>query len=287
MKIKLKNRTQIIQSIRAFFAKKTVMEVSTPLLCNSTIPDPYIESFKVGAQYLQSSPEFEMKKLLANGSGCIYQICKAFRREESGRLHSQEFTILEWYRVGFDHHDLMDDMDELLCLVLQTEKSERITYRNLFQTHLGFDPHTTSSKELEAIAKAQKINIKNLDKKDDWLNLLLTHCIEPQLGFDQPTFIYDYPETQSALAKVSNGIAERFEVYYKGIELANGFHELNDEAEQRARFMNDLAIRKTNGQHCPPLDEGFLKAVGQLPDCSGVALGIDRLIMLALDLEKI
>lgn len=287
MRDSLMQKADIIRRIRHFFAERDVVEVFTPLLYPSTIPDPYIESFYVEGFYLQTSPEFAMKQLLAQHSGSIYQLDKVFRKEELGRIHNPEFILLEWYRVGFDHHELMDEMDDLLALILKCGKAERVSYQSLFERHLKINPHTVSVDELAQCAKDQGIVIKPLDDKDDWLNLLLTHCIEPHLGLEKPVFLHSYPVSQSALAKIKNGVAERFEVYYHGIELANGFHELNNGAQQRQRFLKQLEIRKQNGQHCPPLDENFLQALDALPACAGVALGVDRLIMLALGLATI
>lgn len=293
-------RAQLLAKIRAFFAERKVLEVETPLLSPSTITDPNIHSFstnynlpgKINGEtlYLQTSPEFAMKRLLAAGSGPIYQICKAFRNEESGQQHNPEFTILEWYRVGFDHHDLMADMDEFLHCTLNTKPAEKLSYAELFKKHLKTDPHTSSIQELKQCALKHGLNeIPHLNR-DDWLNLLLTHFIEPHLGKGQPTFIYDYPASQAALARISPNdsmVAERFEVYIDGIEIANGFHELADSDEQRQRFLADLANRKKLGLATIPLDENFLAALDDLPDCAGVALGIDRLLMLQMQTSAI
>ena len=287
----LRKRAEIIASIREFFTKRQVLEVETPLLCSGSVPTPYIESFQVNNQYLQTSPEFPMKRLLAAGSGSIYQICKAFRLEEAGRLHNPEFTMVEWYRIGFDHHDLMQEAAELLQRILHCESCDFVTYQALFENTLEINPHTASVAELKACAIQRGLMIDLIDK-DDWLNVLLTHFIEPTLALEQPCFIYDFPASQSALAKIhcrEDGIfvAERFEIYYKGIELANGFHELADSREQRERFEVELMARKVNKQHLTALDHRFIESLNHLPKCAGVALGIDRLIMLALGKKSI
>ncbi|MCK4608677.1 MAG: EF-P lysine aminoacylase GenX [Gammaproteobacteria bacterium] len=284
----LKSRAELLAKIRQFFVEREVLEVETPLLGASTIPDPNIHSFTSqyfnSALYLQTSPEFAMKRLLAAGSGSIYQICKAFRNEDCGKQHNPEFTMLEWYRVGFDHHQLMDEMDALLRYVLGGTPAERLTYAAMFEKFLQLDPHAASLAELQNCAVMHGINkVDNLER-DDWLNLLLTHLIEPHLGKERPTFIYDYPASQAALAQINNGVAERFEVYIDGLELANGFHELGDAKEQRARFEADLAKRRALNSPEIPLDEEFLAALASgFPACAGVALGIDRLLMVLLN----
>ena len=280
--------------LRRFFIEREVWEVETPLLSHATVPDPFIESLTIASdkkRYLQTSPEFAMKRLLAAGSGSIFQITKAFRKEESGRQHNPEFTMLEWYRVGFDHHQLMQEMDALLQYMLHCLPAKKTSYQQLFLDHLNIDPLTATIGALSQCAKAHAISIESTLEKDDWLNLLMTHCIEPKLGANEPLFIYDYPASQSALAKLSQQdprVAERFEVYYKGVELANGFHELRDAKEQRARFEKDNQLRQDKQLDQVPLDEFFLQALAHgLPDCAGVALGVDRLVMLALGVEDI
>jgi lysyl-tRNA synthetase class 2 len=292
---KLKQRAKIITQIRQFFADRGVMEVETPLLSNATVTDPYVNGIPVSTSdktfYLQTSPEYAMKRLLAAGSGDIYQICKAFRQNDIGKIHNPEFTILEWYRLGFDHHALMDDMDDLLKIILKKSSADRFSCKEVYEKFLGVNPHTATENELAECAQA-KINFTDkLSDKNAWLDLLFSHCIEPQIGREKPVFLYDFPESQAALAKIRNEnprVASRFEVYFKGVELANGFHELQDANEQRKRFENDLVYRKQNQFSVVPIDENFLSALQHgMPECSGVALGIDRLIMLALEAEKI
>jgi elongation factor P--(R)-beta-lysine ligase len=290
-------RATILNQIRQFFAERKVLEVETPLLSHATVTDKHLHSFQSdyyfadGQQkqtlYLQTSPEFAMKRLLAAGSGAIYQLCKAFRnRGESGCYHNPEFTMLEWYRPGFNHHELMDEVEALLKLILNCQSAQRFTYCELFQHFLQINPYQASIQQLKETAKQFQIVTENLDDlgQDDWLNLLMTHLIEPKLPA-HPIFIYDFPASQAALARLRPGnpaLAERFEVYVQGLELANGFHELSSPSEQRQRFINDLTQRQKIGAAAIPIDERLLAALEHgLPDCAGVALGIDRLILLA------
>jgi lysyl-tRNA synthetase class 2 len=232
-----------------------------------------------------------MKRVLASGSGPIYQICKAFRDGESGRLHNPEFTILEWYRPGLDHHGLMDEMDELLAEVLGLPAAERLSYGELFKRYLSLDPHTASLSSLRTHVRELGLAGPDIDDKDDWLNLLMTHRIEPYIGRGRPTFLYDYPATQAALARIRKGnppVAERFEVYVEGLELANGFHELVGAAEQRKRFEAELEKRRASGRDLVPVDERLLAALeAGLPSCAGVALGVDRLVMIAAGTDSL
>ncbi len=232
-----------------------------------------------------------MKRLLAAGSGSIYQICKAFRNGEAGRRHNPEFTLLEWYRPGFDHHALMDEVEalvaDLLGDVLAHKSSERMSYREAFLRYVNIDCCLASIVELRNCAYKQGILVAGMDEKDrdGWLDLLLTHIVEPQLGQGQLCFIYDYPASQAALAKVRQGspcpLAERFELYVNGMEVASGYHELTDSHEQRCRFEQDMAARRSAQAAEIPLDEYLLAALDEgLPDCAGVAIGIDRLVML-------
>ncbi len=296
----LQARSQLLTKIRAFFASRDILEVETPLLANSTITDPNIHSLaakyhlpdakKASTLYLQTSPEFAMKRLLAANSGSIYQICKAFRDEERGKQHNPEFTILEWYHVEFNHHDLMREMDEFLNCILNTAPAEKLSYAELFNKYLHINPHNSSIADLKQYALQNGLNdIPGLNR-DDWLNILLTHFIEPHLGKDKPTFIYDFPASQAALARLNPdnpNIAERFEVFVDGTEIANGFHELNNSQEQRQRFLEDLHKRQKSDLPGIPLDENFLAAVDELPDCAGVALGVDRLLMLSTHADSI
>lgn len=298
----LRQRARILSIIRQFFAERQVLEVDTPLMCHTSVTDPFIQSIpalyqtqsQLQAQryYLQTSPEYAMKRLLAAGSGSIYQISKAFRQGEVGRFHNPEFTMIEWYRLDFDHHALMNEMDDLLQLVLNRPKAERFSYHTLFMTFLKIDPHQATVSELKQCASDHHIDIEgDIEDKDTWLNLLMSHLIEPHLGHSAPCFIFDFPASQAALARIQAGnppLAARFEVYIDGIELANGFHELQDAHEQRSRFEKNLTARQQLGLEPLPIDEYFLSALAHgLPECAGVALGIDRLILIATKSDHI
>lgn len=287
-----------------FFSARDVLEVETPTLSSAGTTDPHIHSFATAYSgpgqrhgqrlYLHSSPEFPMKRLLAAGSGCIYQIAKVFRDGEAGRYHQPEFTLLEWYRVGFDQHRLMREVARLVQDLLDQpsllQDPEYLSYAAIFQRHLRIDPHRATVAQLKTCAAAQDLPCPPGMPEDDidpWLHWLLSHCIEPHLGRDRLTFIYDYPASQAALARIRPGdppLADRFELYYRGIELANGFHELSDADEQRRRFTADNQRRVARGLAPIPPDEYLLAALAAgLPDCAGVALGLDRLLMLATD----
>jgi len=295
-------RAELLARARAFFAARGVLEVETPALSAAAITDPHLASFRTvysgpgprhgRTLYLHTSPEFPMKRLLAAGSGCIYQIARVFRDGEAGHRHNPEFTLLEWYRVGFDHHRLMDEVAELVTELLAGRLAladpERLSYRQLFQRHLNLDPHRASVVELAACAETRGMPIPPgmpTDQTDPWLDLLLTHWIEPRLEPGRLIFVYDYPVSQAALARLRPGdppVGERFELYVNGLELANGFHELGDADEQRRRFEMENAARRTQGLPVMPIDEKLLLAIeAGLPDCAGVALGFDRLVMLA------
>lgn len=292
----LQRRAELLRRLRAFFDQRGVLEVETPLLGRFTNPDPALASLPVlgdgwgegrgPSHFLQTSPEFAMKRLLAAGSGAIYQVCKAFRGGERGRRHNPEFSLLEWYRPGFDYHQLMDEVAALVRTLADDAHlaEERLTYGALFG-RIGVDPHHAEPAELRAVAQAQGIGgAGGLDlPRDGWLDLLLTHCLEPALGRGRLSFVYDYPEGQAALARLREGpppVAERFELYWEGMELANGFQELTDAAEQRQRFSREQAQRQAEGADAPALDDRFLAALASgLPECAGVALGLDRLLM--------
>ncbi|MCW8919062.1 MAG: EF-P lysine aminoacylase EpmA [Gammaproteobacteria bacterium] len=294
----LRRRAQILQRIRVFFAQRGVWEVETPTLSAAALSSPAIDSFATrytgpghaaGVNlYLHTSPEFAMKRLLAAGSGPIYQLGKVFRQGEAGRRHNPEFTLLEWYRPGLDHHQLMDEVEALVAPILGLAgRAQRLSYREAFLRFAGLDPFAASIAELRATA--QRLDIQGFDAgeaRDSWLDLILSHRIEPQLGCAGLCFLTDYPASQAALARLSPDnpvVAERFELYFQGVELANGFHELGGSAEQRRRFESELAQRAAQGRETPPLDERLLAALeAGLPDCAGVALGVDRVVMLAL-----
>ncbi len=306
----LKARASLLADIRSFFSERGVLEVETPALSHAATTDPAIESFvtqhrgpasgKEPPLYLHTSPEFPMKRLLAAGSGSIYQICKVFRSEEYGRLHNPEFTLLEWYRTGYDYHEMMDELENLVSGLLepyiQLGSSERRSYAEVFQVYAGINPHQADLQALKKCAEEHAVSIPvsmledgDTSSKDVWLDLLLTQIIGPRLGKDKLTFLYDYPASQASLAKIrqenENGggeVAERFELYLKGVELANGFHELQDHNEQAKRFKAEVDRRISEGRPAIPQDEYLLEALEHgLPQCSGVAMGLDRLLMLA------
>jgi lysyl-tRNA synthetase class 2 len=284
----LQLRAKINYSIRQYFTDQNVLEVSTPVLSFAGNTDPSIESFKTSSstpQYLHTSPEFFMKRLLVEGCGSIYQICNVFREGESGRFHNPEFSMLEWYRLDYNYQQLMDDVLALISRV--SDKSPEVmkmSYQDAFKS-LGINPHAASEEKLAKLTEKQGISLQGMGKmsRDDWLNLLMSHVIEPGFDKEKLTFIYDYPASQASLAKVRKDkypLAERFELYWGGIELANGFTELQDVDEQRWRFNHDNQRRLKAGLEEVPVDEKFLDALAQgLPACSGVALGLDRLLM--------
>lgn len=291
----------MLSRIRAFFTRHDVLEVETPILSAAASTDPALLSFNTVYHgpgpasgrtcYLQPSPEFPMKRLLAAGYGSIYQICKVFRDAEYGARHNPEFTLLEWYRTGFDHLDLMDEVEHLLKEVLADiapiNSVHHWTYRDLFLEFASVDPFDTSVQELQTLLQTQHDVIPVGMPDDDldvWLDLMMTHVIEKRLGTGL-AFVRDYPASQASLARLRPGsppVAARFEVYLNGIELANGFHELADADEQRRRFENDCERRRLFNVEAVRMDERFLSALeAGLPDCAGVALGLDRLLMLA------
>ncbi len=300
-------RATLLKDIRLFFDNRAVIEVETPLLSQGTVTDVHIEAMsckynflsdsdaETGSEYfLQTSPEYSMKRLLASGYKSIYQISKAFRHEESGRFHNAEFTMLEWYRIGFNHFDLMEEVELLLINILQCEQTSRISYQNLFLQYVDIDPLTASKPVLLSIIdKHDKLSewIIEEDDIDILLQFVFSEIIEPNIGISAPCFVYNFPLAQASLAKISRDdprVAERFECYFRGIELANGFHELTDAREQIERFHEDNRIREAKGLKTKPVDKKFIAALKSgLPNCSGVALGIDRLMMLKNDADHI
>ncbi|MDH5219294.1 MAG: EF-P lysine aminoacylase EpmA, partial [Gammaproteobacteria bacterium] len=286
----LQQRARLLRDIREFFHQKGYLEVETPALSRFANPDPYIDSFELSSfgqnYYLHTSPEFAMKRLLAAGMGSIYQICKVFRQGEQGRLHNPEFTMLEWYRIGFDYHQLMDEIDELLCTKCNLSSSKKLTYSSIFQEVTGFNMHQCTVSNMRQYVLDHGVSLQGDlgDDLDAWRDVVMTHFIEPGLGQDGPVFIYDYPVSQAALAQVLTGdepAAMRFELYFKGIELANGYQEMTDQGEQRRRFEAQQARRQTLGKPLLPFDRYLVDALGEdIPPVSGVALGFDRLLML-------
>jgi len=291
----LQLRARLYALMRAFFADRHVLEVETPILSEAGNTEPNIESFSTtfsghvdaGARerWLRTSPEFPLKRLLAAGIGDCYELGRVFRNGEAGGRHNPEFSMLEWYRVGWDHRRLMGETIELVeaALTMVGRRAEVLieSYRQLFLDELGIDPLHAPIDELRAPLAEYNIDPDGLGR-DDWLDLLITHKLQPAFPRDRITLIHDYPATQCALARVRPGeppLAERFELYLGRYELANGYHELNDAAEQRARFERDNTVRRSRGLREIPLDERLLGVLDALPDCAGVALGVERLLM--------
>ena len=291
----LRARARLYQQVRAFFAEREVLEIEAPIMGAAAVTDPYIDSINARCAdttyYLQPSPEFAMKRLLAAGSGPIYSLGKVFRNGEKGRRHNPEFTLLEWYRTGFDDHQLMAEVAELFEYVLPGLSVRKLSYRNWFKP-LQLDPHTASAAELEAVAREWIDTGIESDDRDLWLDLLVSHVLEPQLD-PGLVFVYDYPASQAALARLTRDsteqlVARRFEVFLNRMELANGYWELTDAQEQGARFSADLAKRAQEQLPTYPSDGKLLQALEHgLPDSAGVALGVDRLLMCILGVNAI
>jgi lysyl-tRNA synthetase class 2 len=297
-------RARLNAGIRDFFANRGVLEVETPVLSRAGNTDPNIASFALefsgrtdGAprtRWLRTSPEFALKRMLAAGIGDCYELGRVFRDGEAGGRHNPEFTMLEWYRVGWDHQQLIDETGELiraaLALVDRRAPLVRIAWRDLYRQRLALDPITASDAELQQALGAVRIDPEGLTR-DDWLDLLLTHRLQPHFPADGLLAVFDYPASQAALARVRPGnppLAERFELYLGPLELANGYHELLDADEQRTRFERDLVVREARSAPRPPIDERLLGAMQSgLPACAGVALGVDRLLMAMLGTSRI
>ena len=296
----MKMRARMLQGIRAFFVDNEALEVETPILSAAAITDPQLESFSTRFNqqnyYLHTSPEFYMKRLLASGSGDIYQLARVFRLDELGKYHNPEFTMLEWYRCGFDHHQLMDEIESLLKVLLDknTLPVKRLSYQQAFIEALQIDPLDASAGLLNECALAHGVEIPqgmNLADKDMWLDWLMVEKVAASFNKKGFTFLYNYPASQAALAKLDEKdprVANRFELFYGELELANGFYELTDAAEQAARFADENRLREQRGQKVMPVDYALLHALESgLPACSGVALGIDRLLMILCGAENI
>ncbi|MCX2979815.1 EF-P lysine aminoacylase GenX [Halieaceae bacterium IMCC14734] len=287
----MRARAALLSAVRQFFAEREVLEVETPLLCAAPVTDPSVQVLTAASRYLQTSPEYAMKRLLAAGSGPIFQICKAFRGAEAGSRHNPEFSMLEWYRPGFASTDLMQEVEDLLRPLLPGWSWERISYRQLFLDHLGVEPHQASLEQLQHLAALHvETNFVSADR-DDWLSLLMTHVIEPRLSATTLLVVYDYPASQCALARLCERdgivVSDRFEVYGGGLELANAYCELADPEELLRRFQKDLQHPALSSAQ-RPIDQRLLAALeAGLPDCSGIALGLDRLLMLQLEMDDI
>ena len=291
----LRLRAQLNALLRQFFADRGVLEVETPILSAAGNTDPNIESFSASfsghvdagprERWLRTSPEYPLKRLLAAGVGDCYELGRVFRNGEAGGRHNPEFTMLEWYRVGWDHRQLMEESIALVeaALAMAGRRAEVVveSYRQLFLDELGLDPLHAPVDELRAPLAEYGIGPEGLGR-DDWLDLLITHKLQPAFPRDRITVIHDYPASQCALARIRPGdppMAERFELFLGRYELANGYHELNDGAEQRQRFERDNAVRRERGLREVPLDESLLAVLDAMPDCAGVAMGMERLLM--------
>ena len=303
---KLQARAKLLSHIRHFFADKGVLEVETPLLAQATGTDPQLDFFSSEYHYpphnktlfLQTSPEFSMKRLLAAGSGSIYQICKAFRNGEQGRYHNPEFTLLEWYQVGFSLNQLMDEVGELVLSVLASTITikglKKISYEDVFYQVTGLDALNYSPNAYAYYAKNQQIpEVFSLCENDHdlWLDFIFSHKVQPSLNDNFVYLIHSYPASQASLARINPAnpkVADRFEVFVNGIELGNGFFELKDEVEQRQRFDMEIALRKEKQRPKVEKDIRFLAALeAGLPDCCGIAMGIDRLLMLSSHVDTL
>jgi lysyl-tRNA synthetase class 2 len=291
----LEHRSNLLRQLREFFYARNFVEVETPLLSSEVIPELHIEPPALNKQRLQASPELHMKRLLAAGMTAIFQVTRSFRAGELGQLHNPEFTIVEWYRAGDDMSAGMQLLDELCQTIVKTPTAKQTTYSEAFQDFLNICPHTASCEELARCAAEQGVAAEGINTLDcdEWLNLLLATKIEPQLGRDAPEILFDYPASQASLAKTikrEDGIevAERFELYWQGVELANGYHEITDADQLRARFVEVNKARVADGRPELPLPESLLTAMQQrLPNSTGCALGFDRLVMLALGAKSI
>lgn len=301
----LRLRARLNTALRGFFAERGVPEVETPMLSRAGNTDPNVASFETGfsghvsagprTRWLRTSPEFPLKRLLAAGFGDCYELGRVFRDGEVGGRHNPEFTMLEWYRVGWDQYQLADETVALvqgaLALVDRRADVVQTTYRALYRDALGLDPMTAADAELQAALGDVQIDPEGLTR-DDWLDLLMTHRIQPANPAERILVVHDYPASQCMLARIAERdgvpVAERFELYLGALELANGYHELADGAEQRARFERDYAVRRARGSDLPAIDDALLAALDAgFPDCAGVALGVDRLLMAMLGTGRI
>lgn len=301
----MRYRADLLHRLRQFFVDREFLEVETPLLSADTVVDRHLDPLSVmlfddprwpnhGRQmWLQTSPEFGMKRLLADESPAIYQITRAFRAGESGHFHNPEFTIVEWYRRGDSMHDGMELLSDLCEWILGRGPSELVSYAETFKQHLGIDPHSLNIAEICARSKELELQPPATlpDDRDEWLNWLLAECVQPNLGQNRPVIVYDYPASQAALSQVRDGspaVAERFELYVEGVELANGYNELLDPVELARRNRVANAQRTADGKYPLPENNRLISAMEHgLPSCTGVALGFDRLLMVATGASSI
>jgi elongation factor P--(R)-beta-lysine ligase len=298
-------RAQLLRRARDFFHQRGFLEVETPLVSADVVVDRHLDPVSVTladdprrpaigrSLWLQTSPEFGMKRLLAAGAEAIYQVTRAFRNGETGPLHNPEFTMIEWYRTGDGMREGMNLLSEFCETLLERGPAERLSYAEAFTHHVGLDPHSASVADLRAAAERQRLAAPESlgDDRDDWLDLLLVECVQPRLGRPRPSILFDYPASQAALARVRDGsppVAERFELYVEGIELANGYHELLDADVLRQRAAAANRQRIADGKPPLPAESRLLAAMDAgLPPCAGVALGFDRLVMIAADARTV
>ena len=293
--VTLKKRAQLLADIRAFFAQRNLLEVDVPVLGASTVTDPHLQAISADVNgqtlFLQTSPEFYMKRLLAAGSGSCYYLGKAFRSDERGRRHRSEFTMLEWYHTGYDDRQLRAEVIHLIQSLAGAIAVRECSYAELFEQYLNINPHTVKVDELSQLART-RLDVQWTDpNRSVWLDLLFSHCIEPHLM--DLVLVYDYPACQCALARLGldkqgHQVAKRFEVFWRGMELGNGYWELQDGREQAARFAADNAQRQAAGLPAVEPDQQLLAALAAgLPECAGIAMGVDRLLMCLCDADAI
>lgn len=298
----LRERAGLLRKVRTFFLNRGVLEVETPSISRYSTVDLHLEPLTVDpaagtlTRYLITSPEYHMKRLLCDGSGSIFQVCKAFRQDELGERHNPEFTLLEWYRVGWDHWRLMEEVDSLMQELLSCERADRLSYGDAFRNYTGQDPFKLTAVSFQKCCEDYALSppaylLKSQVSRDEWLNYLMGALIEPKLGPQRPVFIFDYPASQANLSRINpqnSLLSERFELFFKGMELGNGFHELTDAREQAFRFERENRLREEAGKLPLPPDKFFIEGLASgLPACAGIAIGFDRIVMLALDRSNI
>ena len=296
----LRLRARMLETVRRHFAASGALEVETPTMVQAGVTDVHLESLEVHradgtrAGFLHTSPEYAMKRLLAAGAPDIWQLCRVFREGERGRRHNPEFTMVEWYRLGIDHHALMDDVERLLRALIETERpvgpTRRVTYRDAFVESLGLDPLVAPLDTIRAALSGKGIDVPQslAGERDALLDLAMSLAVAPAFAPDAITFLYDFPASQAALARIRGPVASRFEAFWGGLELANGFHELGDADEQARRFEADRAERRRRGQPDREPDLRFIAALAAgLPPCAGVAMGLDRVVMIAAGADSI
>jgi lysyl-tRNA synthetase class 2 len=296
----LRLRARMLERVRAHFAATGALEVETPVMVQAGVTDVHLESLEVRradgsrAGYLHTSPEYAMKRLLAAGAPDVYQVCRVFREGERGRRHNPEFTMVEWYRLGVDHHALMDDVERLLRALVEPSRpvgtTRRITYSDAFREALGLDPLAVDTGVLLAALRGGGLDVPEsvATERDSLLDLAMATLVAARFPTDGITFVHDFPASQAALAQIRGPVASRFEAFWGELELANGFHELGDATEQSCRFEADRAERARRGQPDREPDQRFIAGLAAgLPPCAGVALGFDRVVMIATSARSI